>query len=109
MIDLKELAKKYFETFSHKDLAGLALMFHTDVSLFDWEISAEGIHDVLEANKKIFDSVNTIKVVPMDLYQDGNVVVAELNIIVNEQEVIAVADVLTFEDDKIIMVRAYKG
>ena len=108
-MDLKQLAEQYFETFSRKDLGRLALMFHTDVSLFDWEISAEGINAVLEANKKIFDSVNTIKVVPLALYQDGNVVAAELNIIINEDEVIAVADVLTFEDDKIIMVRAYKG
>lgn len=106
---LKDLAEQYFETFSRKDLGGLALMFHTDVSLFDWEISAEGIHAVLEANKKIFDSVDTIKVVPLALYQDGNIVAAELNIIINENDVIAVADVLTFEDDKIIMVRAYKG
>jgi ketosteroid isomerase-like protein len=108
-MDLKELAEQYFEAFSRKDLGGLALMFHANVSLFDWEISAEGIQDVLAANKKIFDSVDTIKVVPMDLYQDGNVIVAELNIIINEKDIIAVADVLTFEDDKIIMVRAYKG
>ena len=108
-MDLKKLATEYFETFSRKDLGGLALMFHVDVSLHDWEVSAEGIHDVLAANKKIFDGVDTIKVVPLDLYQDGNVVVAELNIVINEQEVIAVADVLTFEYDKIIMVRAYKG
>jgi hypothetical protein len=57
MIDLKQLATDYFATFSRKDLAGLALMFHTDVSLFDWEISAEGIHDVLEANKKMLKSI----------------------------------------------------
>lgn len=109
MSDLKLIAEQYFETFSRKDLGGLAVMFHKDVTLFDWEISAEGIHDVLAANQKIFDSVNTITVIPMDLYQDANVVVAELNIVVNGQEVMAVADVLTFEDDKIIMVRAYKG
>ena len=108
-MDLKALAQQYFETFSRKDLGGLALMFHKDVALFDWKISAEGIHDVLAANKKIFDSVDSIRVVPMDLYQDDNVVVAELNIVINENVVIAVADVLTFEDDKIVMVRAYKG
>jgi len=108
-MDLKQLAEKYFETFSRKDLGGLAVMFDKDVALFDWEISADGIDQVLAANKKIFDSVDTIKVVPWSIYQDGNTISAQLKIIVNEAEVLEVADFIVFKDDKIVMIKAYKG
>ena len=108
-MNLETLAEDYFEAFSHKDLDTLALMFHEDVELKDWDISAEGIDSVLAANENIFNSVETITATPLSIYSDGNVVVAELDIIVNGKETLAVVDVITFENDLIKKVRAYKG
>lgn len=108
-MNLETLAEDYFEAFSHKDLDTLALMFHEDVSLRDWEISAEGIDDVLTANKKIFDAVESIQVTPSALYSDYDVVIAELDILVNGKEKLLVVDVIAFENDLIKSVRAYKG
>jgi ketosteroid isomerase-like protein len=110
MIDLKSTAIEYFETFSRKDLDGLGAMFTGDVTLRDWEISAAGIDEVLVANKKIFDSVEYIHVMPLHLYQDGNTVAAELSIVVSGAVQLNVIDIITFNDTgKIVSIRAYKG
>jgi len=106
---LKETATQYFETFSRKDLDGLALMFTDDVVLRDWERSAEGKIDMLAANKAIFDAVDTITVTPLALYEDGNTVTAEIEVLVNGDTKLLVVDVITFIGDKISSLRAYKG
>jgi hypothetical protein len=109
-MDLKQLAGQYFETFSRKDLDGLGVMFTGDVTLRDWEINATGIDDVLAANKKIFDSVEYIHVLPLSLYQDGNTIAAELSIVVNGAVHLKVVDIITFNDTgKIVSIKAYKG
>lgn len=109
-MDLKSIATQYFETFSRKDLDGLSLMFTGDVTLRDWEISATGIDDVLAANKKIFDSVEYIHVQPLNLYQDGNTVAADLSIVVSGTVHLKVVDIITFNDaGKISSIKAYKG
>ena len=110
MIDLKAIAEQYFETFSRKDLDGLGVMFTGDITLRDWEISATGIDEVLAANKKIFDSVEYIHVMPLHLYQDNNTVAAELSIVVNGAVHLSVVDIITFNDTgKIVSIKAYKG
>ncbi len=105
---------EYFVTFSEKDIEGLKNMFSDNVSLRDWEISVEGIDEVLKANQNIFDSVDTIVVNPIRVWdflsQEDNVVVAELEIVVNDEVTELVTDILEFDDDeKIKSIRAYKG
>jgi|688.fasta_scaffold1457851_2 hypothetical protein len=110
MRDLKAIAIEYFETFSRKDLDGLGIMFTGDVTLRDWEISATGIDEVLAANKKIFDSVEYIHVLPLHLYQDSNTIAAELSIVVSGAVHLSVVDLITFNDTgKIVSIKAYKG
>lgn len=109
-MDLKNLCLRYFNAFSNKDLERLDGMFSVGVQLQDWDIVAHGSIEVIAANKKIFDSVDSIVVLPVALYQDGNTVIAELEIIVNGKETINVVDVITFnEQQKITRIRAYKG
>jgi hypothetical protein len=74
----------------------------------------EGIDEVLKANQNIFDSVDTIVVKPIRVWdflsQEDNVVVAELEIVVNDEVTELVTDILEFDDDeKIKSIRAYKG
>ena len=108
---LIEISKQYFNTFSNKDLSGLEKMFAKDVSLRDWEIEAKEKEEVLKANEKIFESVDSIKVRPLKIYNDGNTVVAELQIDINNgQELLLVVDVIEFDNgNKINAIRAYKG
>ena len=106
-----EISKEYFKTFSNKDLSGLEKMFSVDVILRDWEIEATGIEEVLKANKNIFENVDSIKVRPLSIYNDGNTVIAELEIEINNgQESLLVVDVIEFDsENKILEIRAYKG
>ena len=109
MNDLKQLATEYFAIFSNKDLDSLADMFTDTAVLRDWTGSAEGKDAVLTANKNIFDSVDTITITPLSLYEDGNTVAAEIEVLLNGGEKLLVVDVITFEGNKISSLRAYKG
>ena len=114
MADLVDKALTYFKTFSNKDSEGLRSMFSNTVYLRDWDITAEGIDEVLNANTRIFDVVDTIVATPIRVWdflsQEDNVVVAELEIVVNKETKLLVTDILEFDDDdKIKAIRAYKG
>ena len=114
MADLVDKALTYFKTFSNKDSEGLRSMFSNTVYLRDWDITAEGIDEVLNANTRIFDVVDTIVATPIRVWdflsQEDNVVVAELEIVVNKETKLLVTDILEFDDDeKIKSIRAYKG
>ena len=63
---------EYFSAFSEKNIDKLRSMFSIDVSLRDWEIEATGIEEVLKANKKIFENVDSIKVRPLSIYNYEN-------------------------------------
>lgn len=88
----------------------LEKMFSENVILRDWELYAEGKAEVLAANKKIFEAVESIFVLPIKLYQDENVITAELRITINNNETLLVTDVIVYdEDEQISAIRAYKG
>ena len=73
---------EYFAIFSEKDIDGLESMFSDNVCLRDWDILANGKAEVLAANQDIFNSVNTIVVSPIRVWDflshEDNVVIAEL-------------------------------
>ena len=110
-MSLTEIAKQYFITFSNKDLSGLEEIFSKDIRLRDWDIKARGLEDVLKANKSIFENVEAIQINPLEIYNDGNAIVAELEIDINHgQESLLVVDVIEFDNEnKILEIRAYKG
>ena len=109
MSNLKQLATQYFETFSNKDLDSLEGMFTDDSTVRDWTRSATGKIGVLAANKDIFDAVNTITATPVALYEEGDTVIAELVIAINDDAPLLVVDIIKFQDDKISSVTAYRG
>lgn len=109
-MNLKELAIKYFKDFSNKNILSLKEVFSNDIVLRDWEIEAKGIDEVIEVNKNIFNNVKSIFIEPQNLYQEENIVVGEIKIVINESETIYVVDILEFnEKKKIKRIFAYKG
>lgn len=108
--EIKERCLTYFNYFSKKNLNGIDSMFSKDVTLRDWEINEKGKSNVVLANKRIFDSVDTINVEPIEIFVDGNIAIAELKITVNSSKVDLVIDIIEFDEDrKISQIRAYKG
>jgi hypothetical protein len=106
---MEDLVKTYFEIFSNKDITGLDNIFSDDIILQDWEILAKGKKQTLDANKNIFDSVESISVTLNDLYLDELVAICLIEIIINNEETLKVIDIIKFNDEnKIIEVSAYK-
>ena len=106
---MENLVKNYFEIFSNKDIQGLENLFSDDVILQDWDILAKGKKQVLDANKNIFDSIDSISVTLNNLYLDELVAICLIEIIVNNEEALKVIDIIKFNDEnKIIEVSAYK-
>ncbi len=114
-MSLETTARTYFETFENKDLDSLSNMFHEKVTLKDWNIQVEGKSAVIEANKNIFDSVESLSVEVQKLYISGLTVIAELCISVPDEPPLPVVDVITFNSEldngqfKIESIVAYRG
>ena len=106
---MENLVKNYFEIFSNKDIQGLENLFSDDVILQDWDILAKGKKQVLDANKNIFDSIDSISVTLNNLYLDELVAICLIEIIINNEETLKIIDIIKFNDEnKIIEVSAYK-
>ncbi len=111
---MKEKLVEYFKKFSNKDLEGLSEMFSEDVILTDWDIYEIGKQNVLDANKRIFDSVDSIIVHPYSFYGGNNSYAVEISIEVisnesREVEELQVIDVITFDENGLIdCIKAYK-
>tara|TARA_B100001146_G_C15919856_1_gene322538 strand:- start:180 stop:503 length:324 start_codon:yes stop_codon:yes gene_type:complete len=106
---MENLIKTYFQIFSNKDIEGLEKLFSDEVILKDWEIFVEGKKEVVEANRNIFNSVDSISVELNELYLDGLVAVCLIEITINKEEILKVIDVIKFNEEmEIIEVSAYK-
>lgn len=81
-----------------------------NITLKDWEIKATGKDEVLEANKKIFNSVKSINSKTVKNYFFDKTAICILKITINQSEIIDVVDIIEFDDeDKILNITAYKG
>ena len=102
--------QQYFRLFSEKDIHNLSKLFHPDVKLIDWEITANGIDEVISSNEKIFSSVKSFKVNVLKIISDGLVYCCEIQITIDNTDKIDVIDMIEFDNHgKILSIRAYKG
>lgn len=116
--NLKEICTKYFETWSRKDIDGLAKLFANDIILQGWDVSAKGIFKVLEANQKIFNDAENLSVYINNLYYDPSCpwkVVCDIAVTINEgiedkELMLPVIDMISFnQDDQIDFIYAFRG
>ncbi len=106
---LKILANKYFELFSNKNIKKIAEMFSEEIILNDPNISSVGKIEVLNTTQNIFNSVTNIEIRVKNLYAENTTVVAELEILIDNNELIKIVDILKFDNsDKIERISAYK-
>ena len=106
---MENLIKNYFTFFSKKDISSLDKLLADNVKLIDWEISANGKKEVLDANKKIFSSFKSISVELKEIFIKDMTAVCLLEILVNNKDKIKVVDIIKFNNDnKIILISAFK-
>ena len=106
---MENLIKNYFTFFSKKDISSLDKLLADNVKLIDWEISANGKKEVLDANKKIFSSFKSISVELKEIFIKDMTAVCLLEILFNNKDKIKVVDIIKFNNDnKIILISAFK-
>ena len=106
---MERLIKEYFKFFSNKDILSLEKLFAEDVKLVDWETYAKGKDEVIKANKKIFDQVDTLQIEVNNLYINGQTAICLIDILINKSEKLKVIDLIRFNNDnKITLISAYK-
>jgi len=104
---LKELTEKYIEAFNNKDLDKCAELFIDDFALEDPVVKRiEGKKEVLEAMKGIFDSCNALDFSAKNIYQDNQTTIIEF-ILKLDKTVLTGTDIIEWQDNKIIELRAY--
>lgn len=117
-MDYKEKLESYFKAFSNKDIDTLSQMFSDDVTLVDWENNVSGKSDVLEVNKKIFDSSPQISVTPIQYYESDKSYAIKIEVEISDPNdsdtdeedefIMSVLDIISFDDEGLIKsVEAY--
>ena len=106
---IKKISLQYLKYFANKNINQISDLLDNNVSLTDWEICVEGKSQVVNAFKKIFESVTNIKVYVKKSYCIDNVFIGEIDIEIDNSKILVV-DIITFNSDfKISSIRAYKG
>ena len=109
MISLKWLCDSYFIYFNDQNINKLEELFSDNIKLEDWNISVKGKDDVLKEIQNIFDSVESLEILPREYYEDNSTVCCEIMIKINKTESIQVVDIITFDNlMKIKKIKAYK-
>lgn len=110
-VDNIDTIKKYFVNFENKNIEGLKRLFSDDVILADWNISAKGLPEVIDANINIFNSVSSIKIIQNSTYcnENNKKFACDISIVINDSETLDVVDLIEFDNNgKIKAIKAYK-
>jgi hypothetical protein len=102
IIQAKDLNEDQKKEFIIKDNVGFGE--------WDWEILANGVDEVCQANQDIWNNTDSINIVLVNQIQENNQVVNEIAIEVNKEETLLVVDIIEFDDNGLIKrIEAYKG
>tara|TARA_R110000796_G_scaffold146299_2_gene263016 strand:+ start:9982 stop:10317 length:336 start_codon:yes stop_codon:yes gene_type:complete len=103
-------ARDYFDIWNSKDIEKLKLILSKNVVLEDWEVSANGIDDVLRVNQAIFDAIEEIEATPITVLTDEDNLAICIIEIKSKDNVIEVVDILCWDEfNKISSIKAYRG
>lgn len=103
------IAKNYFSYFKNKDIEKLASLFSNKISLKDWNIELNGIKDVIDQNKIIFNDLGQFDLIINNIYEIDKIIFAEIEIITEKDEAKVIDKIEFNSDDLIIKITAYKG
>ena len=107
---LRKKVNLYFNYFSNKNLNLITNLFAENIRLRDWEIDELGILNVTNAIKNIFQNVDTIEIMPLDVQIYKFKAYCEINIVINSTEYLKVVDIIDFEENGLITsIKAFKG
>ena len=102
------IANKYFDYWSSKNLEGLDEIIHSDCILEDWQTKIYGKAEIKDFNEAFFEA-NNIKLKINNMIESNNEVWSYLTITINDEEIIEVVDILSFSENQVISIKAFKG
>lgn len=106
---LKYLTKSYFSSFGNRQIVNIEKILSEDVTIHDWMVEKNNKPQVLDYIQNIFNTVETIKITPINIFVENNTVIAEIKIELNESITENVVDIITFnKGNKISKIKAYK-
>ena len=109
-MSLRERFTNYLDAYSRKDIQSVSEMFAADITLRDWKVSVSGKDAATAETAMNFRSAETIEINILATYESDSAVAGELRIIVDDDEVLHVVDVVSFnEKGQISSIRAYLG
>ena len=102
-------SKKYFESFSNKNLDELKEMYDDNIILKDWNGVWEGKKEVLIMNNNLFQDIKSLKVNIKQIHQILNRTYCHIDIEIDNTK-LDVIDVIDWtENFKISKIEAFKG
>ena len=105
---MKQLALNYFQAWNAQDADWLKKLLHIDVSLQDWEASADGITEVILLNKGIWEKVPKIRAEVISIAENNERCMWQL-LIHTGTATLEVVDVLHIYNGANKHIKAYKG
>lgn len=106
----KKICLRYLKKYEEKDIKGIEEMFSVDIVLRDWKTRGEGKEKALIETLKNFQSVVSIKIDVLSIYENESTVAAELKIVIDNKEELYVIDVITINPEgKISSIKAFIG
>lgn len=107
---MKMLINSYFEYFNRHAVEDLSNLFVQNVTLEDWNIKAEGLANVLAANKQIFSDHPEIMVDLIRTSFVDNIAFVEVQIDIGDGKKLDVLDVIetSLSHTKILKISAFR-
>lgn len=100
----------YLQSYQNKDIETVSNMFAEEIHLRDWKISVRGKEIAVSETQKNFQNAASLDIEILNIMESDNCVSGELKIVVNNEEVLFVVDVITFNEQGLISsIRAYLG
>jgi len=90
-------AIEYLKAFKDSDLLGLKNWFSDNIKLTDWNVNAHGIESASQDYTNIFQSLSSVVIEIVNLYETNSTVSAELLTSAKEAATIKVVDILSFD------------
>lgn len=105
-----ERLRAYLQAYEAKDLARIERQFADDIRLADWNLAVHGKAAALAETRKNFESVQSLSIELLAVYEGEHRAAAELEIVVDGSIRLHVVDALRFDAaGRISEIRAYKG
>jgi ketosteroid isomerase-like protein len=107
---IETLARAFLSAYESKDLGKISSQLADGVVVRDWNLEVVGKANALREFAKNFEQARSLSIQVIQLHSSNNGVAAEVEIVVNGEDVLRVVDILTFGiNGEVTSIVSYKG